>query len=112
MGFAAICKIIGLGKGGKGYHRRAKKRGYGIRGKDNIKGITKPAIRRLARRGGVTRISGNMYDIIRQVTKEFLQRTLKDACIYADHAKRSTITSLDIVYGLKRQGRHLYGFGN
>lgn len=103
--------VVGLGKMGK-YHRRSKKKGYGIYGKANIKGITKPAIRKLARRGGVRRISGDMYDIIREVTKQFLERTLKDAVIYAEHAKRTTITSLDIVYGLKRQGRHLYGFGN
>jgi histone H3/H4 len=37
--------------------------------KDNIRGITKPAIRRLARRGGVKRISGNIYEEIRGVVK-------------------------------------------
>jgi len=26
-------------------------------------------------------------------------------------AKRKTVTSLDVVYALKRQGRTLYGFG-
>ena len=45
--------------------------------RDNILGITKPAIRRLARRGG----------------------------------KRKTVTAMDVVYALKRQGRTLYGFG-
>jgi histone H4 len=29
---------------------------------NNIEGITKPAIRRLARRGGVKRISGLIYE--------------------------------------------------
>lgn len=28
-----------------------------------------------------------------------------------EHAKRKTVTSLDVVYALKRQGRTLYGFG-
>ena len=27
------------------------------------------------------------------------------------HSKRKTVTSLDVVYALKRQGRTLYGFG-
>ncbi|EDW51009.1 GM11654 [Drosophila sechellia] len=40
----------GLGKGGAERHRKVLR--------DNIQGITKPAIRRLARRGGVKRISG------------------------------------------------------
>jgi histone H4 len=31
---------------------------------------------------------------------------------YTEHAKRKTVTSLDVVYALKRQGRVLYGFGN
>jgi histone H3/H4 len=30
---------------------------------------------------------------------------------YTEHAKRKTVTSLDVVYALKRQGRTLYGFG-
>ena len=30
--------------------------------RDNIQGISKPAIRRLARRGGVKRISGLVYE--------------------------------------------------
>ena len=33
--------------------------------RDNIQGITKPAIRRLARRGGVKRISGLIYEEVR-----------------------------------------------
>lgn len=42
--------------------------------RDNIQGITKPAIRRLARRGGVKRISGMIYDDVRRALKQFLER--------------------------------------
>jgi len=38
-----------------------------------IPGITKPAIRRLARRGGVKRISGLIYEETRGVLKIFLE---------------------------------------
>ena len=41
--------------------------------KDTIQGITKPAIRRLARRGGVKRINKMMYDETRDVLKKFLK---------------------------------------
>jgi len=41
--------------------------------RDNIQGITKPAIRRLARRGGVKRISGLIYEETRGVLKVFLE---------------------------------------
>ena len=33
-----------------------------------------------------------------------------DAVTYTDYSKRKTVTALDIVYALKRQGRTLYGF--
>ena len=44
--------------------------------RDNIQGITKPAIRRLARRGGVKRISGLIYEETRGVLKFFLESEL------------------------------------
>ena len=45
-------KMSGRGKGGKGLGKGGAKRHRKIL-RDNIQGITKPAIRRLARRGGV-----------------------------------------------------------
>jgi histone H4 len=74
-------------------------------------GITKPAIRRLARRGGVKRISALIYDESRNVLKGFLESVVRDSVTYTEHAKRKTVTALDVVYALKRQGRTLYGFG-
>jgi histone H4 len=75
--------------------------------RDNIQGITKPAIRRLARRGGVKRISALIYEETRGVLKSFLEGVIRDAVTYTEHAKRKTVTSLDVVYALKRQGRKL-----
>ena len=79
--------------------------------KDTIEGITKPAIRRLARRGGVKRISGLIYDETRGCLKNFLTTTIRDAVTYTEHAKRKTVTTMDVVYALKRSGRTLYGVG-
>ncbi|MGH0184283.1 UNVERIFIED_CONTAM: hypothetical protein FKN15_014614 [Acipenser sinensis] len=93
----------GLGKGGAKRHRKVLR--------DNIQGITKPAIRRLARRGGVKRISGLIYEETRGVLKVFLENVIRDAVTYTEHAKRKTVTAMDVVYALKRQGRTLYGFG-
>ena len=75
-------------------------------------GITKPAIRRLARRGGVKRISSTIYKEVRNVLQAFLGAVVRDAITYTEHAKRRTVTAMDVVYALKRQGRTLYGFGN
>ncbi|XP_059793889.1 uncharacterized protein LOC132374325 [Balaenoptera ricei] len=89
----------GLGKGGAKRHRKVLR--------DNIQGITKPAIRRLARRGGVKRISGLIYEETRGVLKVFLENVIRDAVTYTEHARRKTVTAMDVVYALKRQGRTL-----
>ncbi|POR39380.1 Histone H4, partial [Tolypocladium paradoxum] len=102
--------MTGRGKGGKGLGKGGAKRHRKIL-RDNIQGITKPAIRRLARRGGVKRISAMIYEETRGVLKTFLEGVIRDAVTYTEHAKRKTVTSLDVVYALKRQGRTLYGFG-
>merc|ERR1712080_657647 len=98
----------GRGKGAKGLgSKRHKKRVL----RETIQGVTKPAIRRLARRGGVKRISSLIYDETRTVLNAFLESVIRDSVTYTEHAKRKTVTALDVVYALKRQGRTLYGFG-
>ena len=52
-----------------------------------------------------------IYEETRGVLKTFLESVIRDAVTYTEHAKRKTVTSLDVVYALKRQGRTLYGFG-
>ncbi|XP_051901380.1 histone H4-like [Pristis pectinata] len=98
--------MSGRGKGGKGLGKGGAKRHRKVL-RDNISGITKPAIRR----GGVKRISGLIYEETRGVLKVFLENVIRDAVTYTEHAKRMTVTAMDVVYALKRQGRTLYGFG-
>ncbi|XP_067871179.1 histone H4-like [Heterodontus francisci] len=102
--------MSGRGKGGKGLGKGGAKRHCKVL-RDNIQGITKPAIHRLARRGGVKRISGLICEETRGVLKVFLENVIRDAVTYTEHAKRKTVTARDVVYALKRQGRTLYGFG-
>ena len=87
----------GLGKPSARRHRKTSR--------DNIEGITKPSIRRLARRGGVKRISATVYDETRSILKSFLEKVIRDAVTYTEHAQRKTVTSLDVVHALRRQGR-------
>jgi len=77
--------------------------------RDSVRGVTKPAIRRLARRGGVKRISGLLYEEVRGVLKSFVEGVVRDAIAYTEHSKRRTVTALDVVHGLKRRGRTIYG---
>ena len=100
--------MSGRGKGGKGLGKGGAKRHRKVL-RDNIQGITKPAIRRLARRGGVKRISGLIYEETRGVLKVFLENVIRDSVTYTEHARRKTVTAMDVVYALKRQGKTLYG---
>ena len=59
--------ITGQGMGKRGTRSSKEKRN-----KSTMDGLTKPAIRRLARRGGIKRISSFVYDDTRQVLKNWL----------------------------------------
>ena len=109
---APRAKIGGRGKGKSAGGKSGAKRFESRKAlRDSILGITKPAIRRLARRGGVKRISSYIYEETRAVLRSFLENVVRDSVVYTEHAKRKTVTALDVVYALKRQGRTLYGFG-
>ena len=92
--------MSGRGKGGKGLGKGGAKRHRKVL-RDNIQGITKPAIRRLARRGGVKRISGLIYEETRGVLKVFLENVIRDSVTYTEHARRKTVTAMDVVYALR-----------
>jgi histone H4 len=105
----------GQGKGKKNMFRKGLQQGGAVRHRkilhNSIQGITRPGIRRLARRGGVKRISGMIYEETRGVLKVFLERVLADAVILSEYRRAKTVTSMDVVEATKRQGRTLYGFG-
>jgi histone H4 len=77
--------------------------------RDNLNDITKSDIRRLARRGGVKRISSLKYPKTRDALKSFLDGVIRDATTYASRQK--TVTTMDAVHALKRSGKTMYGFG-
>ena len=107
IGARQIGGIGGLQVGGKG--QGLPKR---IRHIHRFGAISKPAIRRLARRGGVKRISGLIYEETRGVLRIFLENVIRDSLIYMEHAKRRTLSAKDVCYALKHQGKTIYGFGH
>ncbi|KAH6676497.1 histone-fold-containing protein [Halenospora varia] len=93
----------GLGKG-KAHKRHRKLL------RDNIQGITKGDIRRMARRGGVKRISSTIYEDARGAIKAYLERVLRDCVAVMEYGSRKTVTVSDVIFTLRRQGRPIYGF--
>jgi histone H4 len=94
----------------KTQHKPMPKRSTGKRLDGNIKGITKNSLRRLARRGGVKRVSAVIYEEARAILKNFVTKIKQDAVAYTEHAKRNTVTAADVINALRRQGKHLYGY--
>lgn len=81
--------------------------------KNHVMGITKPAIRRMARRGGVKRISSDVYNYVRNIViVPFIKAVARDAITICSVYKRKTLTVMDILDALKRQNMVLYGLSN
>merc|ERR1711881_439766 len=93
-----------MGGSAKGQSKRNKKV---LRG--NLKSIAKPALRRLARRAGVKRISAPIYEDSRTLLKVFIDSVVYYAIMYKDCLGRKTISLKDIVMALKRRGNMLIG---
>ena len=73
--------------------------------KDNIQGITKPAIRRLAHKGGVKSMSALIYEEIRGVLRVHLEYVIRDAITFTAHARRRTVQERDVREALHVLGR-------
>ena len=72
--------------------------------------ISRPSIRKLARRGGIKRMAAACDDTVRQELNNFLHKVLRDTITYTMHAGRKTVSTTDVCLGLRNQGRTLYGF--
>ena len=102
----------GKGQGkvkGEGKKAPVARRNRGTHQKPVIEGITKGDVRRLARKGGVRRIELGVYDYSRAVLKDFVAVLVKNALVYSGACNRKTVTGMDVVMAMKRQGVSLYG---
>jgi histone H2A len=85
---------------GLGFGRSIKKK-FVLR--DNIYGITKPAIKRLSYRAGIVRMSGLVYEELRGIILHFLEKLLRDIIIYADYKRKRTIGKEDVYMAAKHK---------
>jgi histone H4 len=66
--------------------------------------LTQPATRRLARRAGVKRISGLIYEEAHKALRIWLGPVVQRAAMCAEHGQRFTITITDMLFALKASG--------
>jgi histone H4 len=72
------------------------------------KAITKGSVKRLARRGGVKRISGDCVEAANKALRVFLTDVIQNAVVYADHGNRRTVTTQDVLLSLKQLNKIMY----
>ncbi|KAJ7176223.1 histone H4 [Mycena crocata] len=94
----------GISKGGRFRHCRRLR-------PVSLDGVTKPALRRLARRGGVKRALNPMYPDVRSAVKRYLEGLVRDTVLHTESRWSSTVSSADVVHAMRRSGKSLYGYG-
>jgi histone H4 len=57
-------------------------------------------------------MSSAIYGEVRTTVKTLLEAIIRDIVLYTDHAKRKTVTVLDVVHALNRRGTPIVGFGS
>ena len=72
--------------------------------------VSAGSVRRLARRGGVKRLSAAVVPDVRDVLRRFVDGVVRDATAYTEHAKHKTVSVQDIIAALRKRGRAIYGF--
>jgi histone H3 len=78
------------------------KTGRKLMRKDSVLGIAENAITRLARIAGVKTMSRPVILEVRAYIVSSLERIMKDAVIYCEHARRRTVQKDDILHALER----------
>lgn len=69
---------------------------------------SRPEIRRLARRGGVKRIDGFIYEETRAVLKGFVRNVIGRCATLLEYSDRKTVRDVDVCFALKQMGLKLY----
>lgn len=65
-----------------------------------LQGITKPSLRRLARRAGVKRIEGGVYEELRKILKERMIDIITDSLEFTLYRRGKLVLLDDIINGI------------
>ena len=77
--------------------------------RDNIQGITKPALKRLGYVAGVRQLSGVIYEELRGIIMVTLENILRPAVTYAQFHKKHTVTEAMVTAALTNSKMALPG---
>jgi histone H3/H4 len=74
-------------------------------------GMTNGVVRRIALRSGVKRLGSSVYRPCKAELQHFLDQAVPRSAAFATHAKRHTLTSVDVVKALHSMGVFMVGYG-
>jgi len=78
--------------------------GHQKRKKEGMENLTNNTIKRLTRRGGVTRISGLVYEPVRDNMEAYLKILSYYCVVYMDSQKKKTVRVSHVIQDLKKMG--------
>lgn len=87
---------LGTGRNGQRLKR--------LKAKRESPALSRPALRRLARRAGVKRINDGIYEEAPTALLAWLRKVVNDTVAFAENARRMTVIVNDVLYALKRNG--------
>jgi len=75
--------------------------------RDNINGITQPALKRILRRAGVKRINSMVYEELRGILKVYVENIMRRCVTFMEHERRHTVRAKDLENALDVMGIYL-----
>lgn len=103
--------MSGGGKGGKGGKRGKGVKRHRTRQLKKLHSISKPAARRLCRRAGIKRISGDVHETLEQEADAFMGNIFIAARFLLEYNRQKTVQASHIVQAYRKvSGKSLYGF--
>lgn len=80
--------------------------------RDNIEGISKGALMKLAHKAGVKSLSSTAYSDMRSATKTFLEKLIKNVVVLAQHNDHTTISVDNVIEAARINGYPVLTHGN
>lgn len=108
---AAECAAQGKKLSAAGNCVKADSKPRSSRRRDVIQGITRAAIARLVHTGGIATMSGLVYEETRGMLAKFLRDVLGKTLLYTGHARRSRVSSQDVLQALELLGMRALAAG-
>lgn len=73
-----------------------------------LESLTKSAIHRIAQKAGATYVSSQIYDKVREIVMKFLYKILHRINLYAQHARKVTVSEDDVLMSLETEYKKIY----